>query len=519
MRWLWAGLGGVAVLATSTWAFAEDSASGSQWSPANHEALPEHHVRSLVEMTAGLALGSVAYWLMQDRNVADWDNPRPEERFTGRAWRLDNNSLAVNFIAHPFFGGLAQSMARANHHDVLTSFAYSSLTSFLWEFVLEFKEKVSVNDMIVTSPTGVPIGEFFYKLGLYLDTAQKPGLGTNLARWALGTGVALDTALDGRERPRVKQRDRLGFTRRIWHRFEAGYGIDLVESPGVESVARHHLDFAARLVTLPGYLGPTEFERSFYQAEVSDFWLSTELSSYGAGISMNADSLLVGYHVQRMRGTALAFEGFAATFGVGMAYSYVRSTANRHVEFEAAEAAADPDVSYHVASSAEQYAALQLPGPALDWHVRSPLVSLFMSARANPSFAGLGAPAFYDFAAANLDETSKHILHRQGYFYGWGGAGSLRGQLSVGPLVLSGHVFYGAYRSQDGLDRHIERVTADVPVQGDILMYGSSLGIRPPGLPVVIGADFGVRRWSSRVTEYETRGRSLSRGFSGRFEF
>ncbi len=503
----------------SSRALAEDAPSAQEWVPEDNDSLPGHHARSLVEMSAGLAAGSVAYWLMQDRNIADWDNPTPEERFNGRAWRMDNNSLAVNFIAHPFAGGLAHSMARANHHGVLTSFAYSSLTSFLWEFVLEFKEKVSVNDLIVTSPTGVPIGEFFYKLGLYLDTAQDPGVGTHVARWALGTGTALDRALDGREPPLVNDRDRLGFTRRIWHRFEAGYGIDGVESPGIESAPRHRVELGARLVTLPGYLGPSEFARPFYRAEISDFWLSTEASPHGAGIHMTADTLLAGYHVQRMRGTPEAPHGYAVTLGVSMAYSYLRSTANRYAEFDAAEAEADPDVSYHVPNRAEQYAAWQLPGPAIDWQVRSPWVSLLLSARAYPSFAGLGAPAFYEFAASNLEETSKHILHRQGYFYGWGGAGSLRGQLSLGPLVLAGQVFYGAYRSQDGLDRHIERVTADVPVRGDVLLYGSSVGIRPPGLPVVIGADFGVRRWYSRVTEHEARGRSVSRGFSARFEF
>src|SRR6187399_260705 len=153
---------------------AAESPRAGEWTPADNDALEPHHGRSWLEMMAGLGVGAVSYWLMQDRNVADWDNPTPEERFNGSAWRLDNNSLGVNFIAHPFTGGFAYSVARANHHGVLTSFAYASMFSFIWEFVLEFKEKVSVNDLIVTSPTGVPIGEFFYKLGLYLDSAAEP---------------------------------------------------------------------------------------------------------------------------------------------------------------------------------------------------------------------------------------------------------------------------------------------------------------------------------------------------------
>src|SRR5688500_6060988 len=128
-------------------AVAADRARAGEWTPADNDALDPHHLRSWLEMMAGLGIGAVAYWLMQDRNVADWDNPTPEERFNGSAWRMDNNSLGVNFIAHPFTGGFSYSLARANHHGVLTSFAYASMFSFLWEFVLEFKEKVSVNDL------------------------------------------------------------------------------------------------------------------------------------------------------------------------------------------------------------------------------------------------------------------------------------------------------------------------------------------------------------------------------------
>ena len=100
-------------------------------------------------------------------------------------------------------GGAVYSIARANHHYPATAFGYSFLASFLWEFVLEFKEKVSVNDVIVTPGTAVPIGEFFYKLGLYLDTAADPSTGAAIAQWSLGTGVAFDRALDGRPAPRV----------------------------------------------------------------------------------------------------------------------------------------------------------------------------------------------------------------------------------------------------------------------------------------------------------------------------
>jgi hypothetical protein len=465
-------------------------------SAARAEDEPEpHHGRSLVEMGAGLALGSVLYVLMMDRNVADWDNPTPGERFDGRAWRLDNNSLAVNFIAHPLMGGAAYSFARANHHEPAVSFGYAFLTSFLWEFVLEFKEKVSVNDVMVTPLTGVPVGEFFYKLGLYLERSRA-------LQWTLGTGVALDRALDERGVPLRAD---------LWHEFELGGGVAAVHSPGSPSYVRYDLSARGTLVTLPGYLGPDSFGRFFRGAEISSFALGSELSRHGAGLSLQADTLVAGYHAQDRRQ--------ALTVGASLAYSYLRSTANVYDAFREAAELPEPALSYHVPTEAEQYAALHLPGPALDWHLRASNVALFVAARLHPDFAGLGAPAFYDWAAANPDEKGKHILHRQGYFYGWGGSGGVRAGLRLGPLRFAAEVFHGRYWSQDGLDRHVERLTADVPVEGDVLFYGGSAALKLPLLPVTLGADFGVRRFRSQVSGYERVGRISHRGFVTRLTF
>lgn len=490
-----------------------------EWHPAHDDRLEPHHGRSLLEMGTGLALGSVLYWLMMDRNIADWDNPTPQERFNGRAWRLDNNSLAVNFIAHPLMGGAAYAFARANHHDRFTSFGYSFLTSFLWEFVLEFKEKVSVNDFIVTPGTGVPLGEFFHKLGLYLGSAEDPSAALRVAQWSLGTGVALDRALDGRPPPRVRSRDALGLSRAIWHDFELDAGAARVRSPDRPRYVRASVGARARLVTLPGYLRPRSFARAFQSADVSDFAIAAEASQHGGGMSMSADTLLAGYHAQRLEGSDESPRGYAVTFGTSLAYSYLKSKANDYASFREAVALPRPQLKYHVPLAAEQFSALHLPGPGLDWHAFAPGLALSIIARAHPDFAGLGAASFYDFVAANPDVKSKHILHRQGYFYAWGLSGSLRGKLRLGPLRLDAELFHGGYISQDGLDRHVERLTADVPARGELLFYRASLGVQPPLLPIVLGVDFGARRWWTNVGGYERSARLSHRGATASFSF
>jgi hypothetical protein len=494
-------------------------AEAAQWQPADQEDYSGHHLRTLLTMGGALALWSVLYWLMMDRNVADWDNPDPLERFDGTAWRLDNNSLPVNFIAHPLMGGGIYSIARANHHHPATSFGYAFLTSFLWEFVLEFKEKVSVNDVLVTPGTAVPIGEFFYKLGLYLDTAADPSVGMHIARWSLGTGVAFDRAVDGRPPPHVVERDDLGLARTIWHSFEARTGVDLVSSTKTPATLRPQVGFLGKLVTIPGYLREGSVSTPFYLAEVSDFDIAVEGSEHGPGIAMSSDTLLAGYHEQQLGAEAERLHGQAVTFGASMAFRYLQSKANDYAEFRAARDKPQPSWDHHVPKTAEQLSAFHMPGPALDWHGFAGGVSLSVSARAHPDFAGIGAPAFYDWAAAYPHLKGKHILHRQGYFYGWGGSCDLRADLRLGPVRLAGSVFHGRYWSQEGLDRHVERIDVDVPATAHVSLAKASAGVQPPAWPVAIRAELGVRRWYSHVAGFERQDTSISRGVSVALQF
>jgi hypothetical protein len=490
-----------------------------EWTPDDEVPREPHHWRSFWQMGGGLAVGSIGYWIMMDRNVVDWDNPRPLSRFDGSAWVFDNNSLAVNFLGHPLWGGLSYSFARANHQSVLGAFGYAFLTSFVWEFVLEFKEKISVNDVIVTPGAAVPIGEFFYKLGLYLDTGAGSSVALDVARWLLGSGVAVDRALDGRPAPRVSRRDNLGFTRAIWHEFSLRYGVATVTTPRQSPYARYGAGVSARLVTLPGYLAPRHLSRSFFAAEISDFSVAVEASSHGAGLEVDGDTVLAGYHHQRIRREAAASRGQAVTFGSSVGYDFLRSLANRYSAVERAVALPEPPVKHHEPTRREQYAALHLPGLAADFRLFEPWGGLSLRGRLQPSFGGLGAAAFYSWTAANLDQKGKHVLHRQGYFYGWGGAASLKARLALGPLRGGFDLTYAAYESQDGLDRHPERVTVDVHAGGDVLMYEGSFGVALPATALSVSLDVGVRRFRSRVGGFEVTARGVTRGLSANWTF
>jgi hypothetical protein len=480
---------------------------------------PPHHSRSLLEMGIGLGVGAVIYWTGMERNSPDWDNPRLSQRFDGTAWRLDNNSLPVNFMLHPLVGGAAYALARANHHGVAMSAGYSFLASFLWEFAFEFKEMVSVNDVIVTPAAGVPIGEFLHKLGVYLNSADRPGTTMQAVQWSLGAPVQLGRALDGADPPPVRARDRLGLSSEIWHDFELDTALHLAHGQRPDEYVLGRAGFRGRLVSLPGYLRPGSFGRFFSNADLALLELRTEVSRFGAGFEMTADTLLLGYHSQRIEGAYAPAYGHAATIGASIAFRFLESEAHNLAEELGAVYEPVPPIAYNVHKYNEQYSAAHLPGPALDWHVFAPGVRLEVSARAHPDFAGIGALAYSDWAEAYPDERGKAILLKQGYFYGWGASGELSGRLALGPVRLQAELFYGRYRSQDGLERQPEKLTVDVPAEAELLRYRGSLALEPPELPLSVGVSAAARRWDSQVGGFTRRARAVSRGLYAAFRF
>jgi hypothetical protein len=494
-------------------------APAEEWTPGAEAIYAPHHFRSLIEMGAGLALGLGGYWVFKNDNVTDWDNPQLAKRFSGAAWTFDNNSVGVNFLGHPLEGALAYSFARANHQSVLGSFAYGFTTSFIWEFVFEFKEKVSINDVLVTPGAGLPLGEFFYKLGLYLDTGHHDSIGVAVLRGLVGNSVALDRALDGRAAPRVTTRDNLGFSSQIWHEFAARYGVLAVASRGIDSYALYRLGLSAKLVTLQGYGRPGHVARGFYGAEISSLSATAEASRYGSGVAVAADTVLVGYHRQDLERRAGVLQGTSLTFGSSVGYDYLRSEANRYGSVERAVAEPRPKLDYHVPNRREQYGAVQLPGIGADFGLLGSWGGLSATCRLQPSFAGLSAAAFYDWAAANRDQINKHILHRQGYFYGWGGVLSAGLQLRVGPLRGGFELSYAAYRSQNGADREQDEVTDDVAAIGSLLRYRGALGVTPGDGPVNVALELSGRRFYSRVGRYERNAAAVQRGISATWTF
>jgi hypothetical protein len=494
------------LLVSPLWAQSTDDGGQSSDESPFPAGLPEpleldpepHHLRTLGGLALGLGGFAAGYWTLQATQQPDWDYPSVGGRFDGSAWRFDNNQLIINYWLHPLAGAEMYALARANHHDPLTAAAYSTLGSFVWEFVFEYRELVSLNDVLATSFPGIPIGEFLHKLGVYMDSARAPSFGMKVAQWTLAPGHQYDRFTHGASPPEVAERDALGLRADIWHDFGVRGGVAISRAADRTELGFGYAAFEGRLVSLSGYRKPGTLSRSFGSLDFTSLELGVEASREGPGLSMGGETLLVGWYGQRLAPRsrsagerAPAFSGTSAVAGLALGYSYLES---------------------YQGGFPELFGAFHMPGARLEARAESAIGHATLGLRVTPDFVGVGAYGYDTWQALHPGELGKHILRNQGYYYGFGGSGSMNAEARLGPLLLRGDVFLGRYRSTEGLNRWQERITVDVPAGTDFLSYRASAHVRPGSLPLSVGASLELRRWNTFIGEVTESREALIRG-------
>jgi hypothetical protein len=112
-----------------------------------------------------------ALWLMPE-NVTHWDKQAMKEKGIFYKWKenvkagpvWDEDDFAMNYLAHPYCGGVYYMTARSSGFTIFESFSYSIVMStFFWEYGIEaFAEIPSTQDLIFTPVIGSVVGEIFF---------------------------------------------------------------------------------------------------------------------------------------------------------------------------------------------------------------------------------------------------------------------------------------------------------------------------------------------------------------------
>ena len=446
-----------------------------------------HFWRAALEEALALSGGTLWYWIDRDRQVADWDYPSWKDRLTFQAWRYDNNGFDINFFWHPINGAEFHLIARANDFGLYGSMAFGVATSMLWEYGLEFREKISINDVLVTPGAGVSIGEPLHWLGRYLASApvRRRWWQTALG-WVFDWQLSLHDRLDGRSRALTDSSpDSLGLSSDFAHRFRLGVSTaraDVEAGADDERLWPTRLELSAEIAALPGYLRPGDLHTGFTQGNLSSLELSTAVAGGEPSVGLRAETVLAGWVAQEH---SRDDSGYAVVAGAALAYHYQR----------------DDYGPWH-----DRLALLHFPGPLVDAHVWLGPALLRARVRGGADFAGIYAATYPGWAAAHPDAREKTILRKHGYYYGWGA--SVDGLLEVElPRVSAGaRVTAGAWESDDGLDRSQEQVTDDIASNDRELAWKAWLRVAPLGDSLYLELrTAGARRYSALGDTRETR--------------
>jgi hypothetical protein len=466
--------------------FMDESGRWQYFRPSYERWLPMHYrspnvLRSSAESVVLIGLGTAYYWSDPLANSADWDYPSVGSKLRFEAVRFDNNLFATNHVLHPLAGTALYGFSRVNGLSPAASFLDVLLGSILWEYVLEYREQASVNDIIFTPFGGMAIGEFMFQLGDYLNSAPERGSWANrAASVTLGLPQHVHDAIDGRTAPRAPPKDSLGFSSAYAHRFLAGYMTSFVDGANETGDSLHGFTLAASLAAMPGLLRPGSFSTTFSEGNFVE--MSAE-AGWGAGETNRVDiwfmSSLAGKYAQSFRLSRSGnLSGNAALLALSTALRYnERDLLDRH----------------------DRFAIAHLLGPnAVVWLAESGLL-LKLDFSMHGDLAGIHPAALENWQSRNGASGVKTVLERQRYAYAWGFSARTRARVTLGRSELSTFLRYGAYDTVQGLDRKQLAVTRDVGATDTLLEYGIGLGHAPAASPLYLGVGLENLRRSGRM--------------------
>lgn len=466
---------------------------------------PHPYIRTTLETTAILAAGIAWYW--RHPSYSDWDL-----RFDWKSWKsklfsdrdivFDDNRFDTNAVAHPIAGSFYYQVARGNGFGVAASFLSSFAASTAWEYLVEFNEKPSTNDLIFTPMGGLVIGEATYRLGR-LFYEGTPSLGNCIGALVFSPVATLNDAAVCRGAGGEPPFDRGGFSRRTWHRvsLELGRARTSFEGGGVNDETTFGL--AADLVAHRAYQRPGRGTTTALPGQWTLFDGRALFSERAVrGTDFHAHVLLYGRYLRRYEESSgevrRPTNGRGLLIGVGSAFDYD---------------ARDLEPVWDRTASAG------LLGPMLELAVRRGSFAIRAALSVQYSIALVQSLAYPSAAVAFSSLFIKSELRQQGYYYAQGVTSFSSLAIDLGAFDLGVDGRWGRYRSLDEGDRYQGQLQDNFALDDTRIFLRAAAAARPfrGPLRLVLGLDQTYR--TSRLPGYEATANETRTGLSGVLTF
>lgn len=461
--------------------------------------------RATLEFFGLMAYSQTKYWVTYGDWVEDWRYELTWEdqkkRFLGfEAWRFDSNCFNLNWT-HALAGTLYYTFARTNNLSVLESFLFTTAGSLYWEYIVEWRNVISINDNLFSAFGGVPTGEVWLVLGRYFS-ARSGWLNRILS--FLNPILKFNDWLDRNEPGRhLQDADPME------HDFSLSLGPQRRRS-GIQG-ERNGLAgrLRTRILSIPEYGRPGQIQRGVHHTAVSELHLDVFWGDGGLEESqLFCKAALLGHYIKRIRADHTGYEVF---LGLGTAFSYFRKKGTAFYDSCEVKVKRGYDLRLDEPRDfQDKFAIAHIAGPALMYDARFPHLRLRLTLDATIDFSLVNAFALNRHSEDHpISGTKTTVLH-YGYYYALGA--SLMSGLSaeLGGFRLEGSARFHYFDSIEGRDRFQAELTDDTPIGDSRLSFRASLSYGFSGSPLELrfsceGIDRRGRMGSTRHRETESR--------------
>ena len=436
----------------------------------NVQSRPKHpYLRTAFEEFLIIGVGSIWYWRHPSNSSSslhfDWTDWRAK-MFSTRMIVFDDDLFVTNALAHPFAGSIYYQVARGNGLSPLASFVASFLTSTAWEYLAEWDEKPSTNDLILTPAGGAVIGEATYRLGR-MFAAGSPSMGNCMGALLFSPVATLNEARvcrSGYNQPT----DDFGLPARTWHYLGFNIGQAYFSFDGGAVNTAVDLGLGVAIVDHHGYRQPGTGLAAVAPGEWTELSWENLISRGGfRGLRIHAGSVWWGRYYRNYAApdetARRETDGWGMMLGLGSTFDF--DSRLLPIEWDRVVTAG-------------------LGGPMLEYSDRHGGLITRVTFTAQYGLSMVTSLAFPGAAAAFADSTIKSVLEQQGYYYAQSVTGAATLSLNDEPIEVYLRARMGAYWSINNGDRYQGEITDNFSLHDQRIYLRALASLRILGGPL-----------------------------------
>ena len=460
-----------------------DRKSGKEVSPSrayeifrDENVEHKHYLAAVLEAGAVLGLGTLAYNAVYSNEAPNtwryhfnWESYR--DKFSSKGVRFDDNWDVFNTVGHPLSGAIYYLMARSNGLSAMESFLYVFTISSVWEYLVEFRNAVGLNDMIFTPLTAFALGESMNQLSLLFERSSNT-LAHRILAGIFGQPVLFNQWLHGNRPKTSASLNGMGIATDVWHRLDF-YSAVGVRGSGGEAGAievNGSVGFDSRIVQIRDYQDAGSRTHVIWGPEITDLLVHSEWGRGGLdAFTLLTQVVYAGYYSQNISQSVSGVKS-GIGFLVGASTGYELST------MHAAGAGGIDDMIGNVRVLG---AVAEFDGYFRGAHLKFSL-DFF------GDFAAIHAFALNRYAAQSFSglDGLRSVLRTQGYYYAGGVTTDAQVSLDYEGAEAGFNASYDTFRSIDGHDKNQEQATRDYPMTEQRLKTEAYLGYQFQGTPM-----------------------------------